>query len=156
MTAALHPSSTLVMVEWLRQTLGVPAAATLPPPAGWASTGFLTVTPVGGTPGVYVPDRAPVMQVDCWGANLAAAGSDKVSRKVPLQQANELADKVVLATYTYQPAPVTLPAQFLPVWVESLIAVSEVRWVPEAASPLAHFSVDVQLRWAEQRPAVYN
>lgn len=149
-----HPSSTLVMTAWLQQIAGVPAATVLAPPAGWLATGMTTVTPVGGNPDIYNPERAPVFQVDCWAANPAAAGAKTTSRKTPRQKANELADIVVLATYALNGPRVTLPAQFLPVWIESVVPISEVRWVPEPANSYAHFSVDIQLRWAEQAPAV--
>jgi len=150
-----HPSSTLVMVEWLRQAASLPAAATLPPPEKWMSTGFVTVTPVGGNPGIYVPERAPVFQVDCWAVNPAAAGAKSVSRKTPLSHANELADIAVLACYGNFPvSAVTLPAQYLPVWIQQAVPVSEVREIPEQDNSYAHFSVDIQLRWTERSPAV--
>lgn len=149
-----HPSGSLVMVAWLRQVVGLAAAMTLPEPRGWFTTGFATVTPVGGNPGVYLPERAPVFQVDCWAVNPAAAGAVSVSRKIPRAEANELADRVVMSGYVLSPPEVTLPAQYLPVWIESVIAISEVREVPEPDNSYAHYSVDVQLRWVERAPAV--
>lgn len=149
-----HPSGTLVMLAWLRQIAQLPASVTLPPPEKWFDTGMCTIVPVGGNPGVYVPERAPVFQVDCWAANRASAGATTVSRKIPHGAANELADKVVLATYALNVPEVALPAQYLPVWIGSAVAISEVREVPEPDNSYAHYSVDVQLRWAERTPAV--
>jgi hypothetical protein len=34
--------------------------------AAWLSTGFVTVSVVGGTPGDMLPVNRPVLQVDCW------------------------------------------------------------------------------------------
>lgn len=149
-----HPSSDVVMVAWLQQYADLAqSATTLPAPKTWLDTGFVTVTAVGGNPNPYIPERAPVFQVDCWAANAAAAGAKSVSRKIPRGKANELADLVVYATYGWEPREVELPLQYLPVWIESVTPVSEVREIPDPV--YARWSVDVQIKWIEQVAASY-
>lgn len=155
-----HPSSTQVMVAWLRAIEALPAgvATTLPAVAEWFEDGFVTVpaTP-GGSPNIYIPERRPVMQVDCWAANRAAAGADSVSRKVPLGKANELADIIVNATYTEPgelPTQVLMPAGYKQVRIESVFPVSEPRRVPAPETSYAHFSVDIALHYIEQTPVI--
>lgn len=152
-----HPSSTVVMLAWLRQVAGLApagAAASLPDVSAWFDTGFVTVPALaGGAPNAYLPERQPVMQVDTWGANRASAAATSVSRKLPLGLANELADKIVLATYLPVPELV-LPVQFKPVWLESVYPVSEIRKMPEPDTSYAHFSVDIAMNWIEQTPVI--
>jgi hypothetical protein len=152
----LHPSSTQVAVAWLRQVLGVPAAATLPAVEGWFDTGFVTVPALaGGNPNWYVPERKPIMQIDTWAANRAASGAKSVGRKIPLSKANQLADAIVLATYQHQAGTViTLPDGFKDVWIMEVYPVSEVRRIPEPASSYAHFSVDIAMMWIERDPVI--
>jgi hypothetical protein len=154
--APFHPSSVAIMVAWIQQVAGIPhAAATLPSPEGWFDTGFVTVPAVvGGNPDIYVPERRPVLQVDCWAATRAATGAKSASRKPPLLMANALAETIVLATYPTPVPTITLPAQYLPVWVGAVYPVSEVRRIPEPTSGLAHFSVDIALEWIERNPVI--
>lgn len=152
----MHPSSTQVAVAWLRQIVNLPAAATLPGVEGWFETGFVTVpATAGGNPNWYVPERQPVMQIDTWGANRAAAGAKSVSRLPPLSRANQLADAVVLATYQHVPGTLlTLPNGFKDVWLETVYPVSEIRRIPEPDTSFAHFSVDIAMVWIERDPVI--
>lgn len=155
-TPPFHATSISVMIAWIRQVAGLSfTAATLPNPKEWFDTGFVTVPAVvGGNPSIDIPERKPVLQVDCWAANRAAAGSSNASRKIALQKAAELAEIIVLATYPTPVPPITLDAQYLPVWVGSVYPVSEVRRIPEPSSGLAHFSVDIALEWIEKSPVI--
>lgn len=149
------PSSTIVLIAWLTQYLGLPAAHTLPDVSGWFDTGFVTVPALaGGNPNWYIPERQPVMQVDTWAANRASAGSASVSRKVPFAKANALADRIILGTYPTPPPQLTLPANFRPVWLESIYPVSEIREVPDPVDGYAHYSLDLQIIWIEQTPVI--
>jgi hypothetical protein len=152
----LHPSSTQVAVAWLRQVLGLPAAATLPAVDGWFDTGFVTVpATVGGNPNWYITERQPIMQIDAWAANRAAAGAKSVSRLPPLSRANQLADAVVYGTYTHEAGVLlTLPDGFKDVWLETVFPVSEIRRIPEQSSGYAHFSVDIAMMWIERDPVI--
>lgn len=152
----LHPSNTQVAVAWLRQVLGLPAAATLPAVEGWFDTGFVTVPAIaGGNPNPYVPERKPIMQIDTWAANRATSTAGSVSRKIPLSKANQLADRILLATYEHQAGTlITLPPGFKDVWIMEVYPVSEVRRIPEPKSSYAHFSVDIALMWIERDPVI--
>lgn len=141
-------------MAWLKQILGLPAAATLPDVSEWFSTGFVTVPALaGGNPNWYIPERQPIMQIDSWAANRAASGSSAASRKTPLSRANQLADAVVLATYRHVPGTLlTMPTGFKDVWLSTVYPVSEVRRVPEPDLNFAHFSVDIAMVWIEREP----
>lgn len=158
MTAPVkHPSSTQVMTAWLKQVLNLPVApASLPDVSGWFDTGMITIPALaGGNPNWYVPERQPIMQIDCWAANRAAAGSDAVGRKAPYSVANQLADAVVLGCYGSQAGvELTMPSGFKPVWLSTVYPVSEVRKVPEPALGFAHFSVDIAMVWIERDPVI--
>jgi hypothetical protein len=96
MAVTLRANSELVAVAWIESIPGFPpgiAGTQLPADTTtWASTGFITVSVVGGSPDVDTPIRKPVMQIDCWactpGSNLP-----------PWFQAADLAEQVRLATY---------------------------------------------------------
>lgn len=158
----LHPAnSTLVFQAWLRTIPGLESivSVTLPEmskvyPAGWvtigAAVGGGTAFSVSGTgqPGIYIPERQPVMQVDCWAAH-------ENSEKVDHGRANNLAELVYAATFTPpgDPLPqVTLPPTIKPVWIEAVFPVRDPQWVPEPDSSVAHYSLDIELHWIEKLP----
>lgn len=152
-----EPASTFQVVKaWLQQVVGLSTvSATLPEVATWFGTGWVTLPGVvGGGPNVYIPERQPVVQVDCYAANRAAAGSSAVSRKVPHGQAEALANRIVNATYPTPVPAVTLPAGFTPVWIEFVNPVSEVRELPVVDANYARFSVDLQINWIERTPVI--
>jgi len=92
MLAALHPSTDLVAVAWLRTLPGLVAdgvANQLPAnEASWAANGFVVVPMVvGGSPHSTMPLRRPVVQCECWGT---VAGSDKLPWGIPSQLAEQI------------------------------------------------------------------
>lgn len=90
------PSSELVAAAWIGSLPGfTPAmvATTLPKDTtSWAATGFVTVTPAGGSPSVDVHTRWSLIQVDTWGASLN-------SGKPPWGPASDLAETIVRACW---------------------------------------------------------
>lgn len=150
-----HASSDVVMIEWIKQVVGIaPAAGTLPNPESWYTTGFVTVPGiVGGNDGLYLPERKPVMQVDTHAAARSASGAATASRRPPLGLASALAERIVSATYL-PVGPIVLSSRYYPVWIESIYPVSSVRRIPESDTGYAHFTVDIALNWIEQVPVI--
>jgi hypothetical protein len=148
-----HPTTEQVALAWLRSLPdGTPCAANLPDVTEWFDTGFLTVPAVaGGSPAVDYAERRPVIQIDAYAANRASAGSDAVSRKLPLGRAAALATNVLLGTY--RPLPqLAMPVGFYPAYLVSTVARSEVRRIPSPGTSFAHFSVDIEIDWIEVNP----
>lgn len=143
---AVHANTTLVAVAWL-QTLGLPAGkvgTSLPPAAVWESTGFVKVGPtVGGGVNIYVPERHPVVQIDCYAT--FPGQSEKVNRGL----ANELAEIVRAACYDPVPG-VTLRAGITPVHLSSVYPISEPRELPEPVTNFGRFTLDLHIGWIEQ------
>lgn len=147
---AVHANSTLVAVAWL-QTLGLPAGkvgTSLPSPAVWDTTGFVVAGPtVGGGVNMYVPERHPVVQIDCYAT--FPGQSEKVNRGL----ANELAEVVYNATFAPVPA-VTLRAGIAPVHLSSVYVITEPREIPEPVSNFGRFTLDLHIGWMEQTTVI--
>jgi hypothetical protein len=150
------PTTTQVVLAWLRQYVGYSrCAAQLPQLSSWLDSGDFVVLAgvVGGSPGLYVPEQGPVVQLDFYAANRAKAGSVALSRKPPRGRAESLANEVIGQTYA---SPVgfqlTLPANYRPVWLTTIYPVSEVRELPTADENLARYSVDIFVGWIERTP----
>lgn len=143
------PVSELVAVAWLRTVPDMTASVgtTLPAVASWASTGFLQVSHAGGRPDRYTPQRASLMQIGCYAANLNGA-------KPPWGAANQLAEFVIANTYNgvddLDPTQraVTLPAGFLSAKVYTVEAVTEPRRMVDDEARIAHYTVDAIFTWA--------
>lgn len=141
---ALHANTALVAQAWL--TTLFPAAmvgSTLPEPAKWAATGFVKVGPVvGGSVNIYVPERHPVVQVDCYAT---WPNSEKVNRA----QANDLAETIRAACYLPVPA-VTLRNTVKPVHLSSVYPITEPRELAEPATNFGRYTLDIHIGWIEQ------
>jgi hypothetical protein len=150
------PTTTQVIQAWVKQYVGFSGcAAQLPEPSSWLAVGAFIVVAglVGGTPGLYVPDNAPIVQLDFYAATRAKAGSDALSRKPPRGAAESLGNQVCMRTYsTPQGLDLSLPANYRPIWLTSIYPVSEVRELPTAAENLARYSADIYVGWIERNP----
>jgi hypothetical protein len=146
----LRATPELVAVAWLKTVVGDIVATTLPKPAAdgslsWETTGFVTVTTVGGTPNLYVPMREPVTGVDCWAASTS-------SQKPPWNKAACLAEAINTAcqAHTSIPQTVTLPAGYPAVQVRSAYATGEPRRIPDDPSSYARYTIPgLVLAWVE-------
>lgn len=157
MTATLPATTTQVLLAWLRQAAGYPNAATVVPElTGWVPNPgyFVRVAGVvGGSPGMYVPDRGPVVQVEVYAANAAAAGAASASRKIPRGRAEQRMIDICNQTFQFSAGlSLALPAGMKPVWIESIYPVSEVRELPDPAPAVARYSADIFVGWIEQDP----
>lgn len=146
MTVSLHPNTDLVAVAWLKLAApGYGVATSLPSDTSALRTsGFVQTRTVGGSPDMYVPMRSPVVSVTCW-----AAPSVQGSDKVPWGRANNIAELIVAATYdrSLTDVDVTLPGDFPPAHVHTVIALSEPRRIEDDPANFARFDVDLVLNW---------
>lgn len=144
--ALFRPNSHLVAMAWLRTipALAGIVAAELPKSGDWSGTGFVTVPGiVGGTPGIYLPERNPVVSVHAW------ATRSPTSKRLPRGMAATLLEEAVAACY--QPVPVLeLPAQYKPVWIEYVKVILEPGPAPEPDTNFAHYVMDLQIGWIER------
>lgn len=146
MPSTRRPSARKIAVAWLR-TLGLDAGVGEELPAdldGWAAYGFVAVPIVaGGSPGVDVPMRNPVVQVDCWACRPG-------SPVAPWGKAADLAEQVMaraLTGVTYPPPQLVLPAGFAPARLLSLYPVTEPREIPNDGAGFARLEIDLALHY---------
>lgn len=150
-------TTTQVVEAWLRQFAGFPNSSTtvpaltewMPSPGFWVRIAGV----VGGGAGMYVPENAPVVQVEVYAAAPAAAGAKSTSRKIPRGRAESKLHELVLKTYT-TPAglDLSLPAFMRPVWIESIYPVGDVRELPDPSPNFARYSADIYVGWIERNP----
>lgn len=137
----------LVAITWLGGVSGLASnmvAAVLPKDnTSWAATGFVTVRTSGGSPGIHVPLRNPVVTLDFWGVRPGSA-------KPPWFQANALAELVDVGCRAANAArPVTLPANYAPARVLTAYLLQEPRRAYGDQGDYAHYIADLQLHWVD-------
>jgi len=143
MAGTLLPNTEQVVTAWLKSVGFSKVGATLPEDVSqWATDGFLQVTPVGGTPGLYVPIARPVVQLDFWAANTNSA-------KAPKQRANQYAEQVRQACYQLLNVGVSLvlPDPYKPARIMTAYFLSEPRPIPDPNASYAHYQCDLQVNW---------
>lgn len=142
----LRPNSELVAAAWLATVPGLApdlVATQLPTDqSSWADTGFVTVGPVlGGSPGLQVPMRAPVLSLDSWAVRPS-------SNRPPWGHAINLLERVIQASYLRgAKRRVVLPGQFPVAVVHAAFLVTEPRRVYGDPGGLAHYNSNLALRW---------
>lgn len=150
MTVTLRATTDLVAVAWISDLFDTPMVATNLPKRGadgtisWASTGFVVVTTVGGSPHPYMPVRNPVVQIDCWAAN-PDSGSP------PWGKANNLAEEIQNGFYQVGDIPrdLVLNAGFPGARVLSAWTVTEPRRVYDDEASYARYTMTAQFTWIE-------
>lgn len=147
MSTPLLPTSIEVAQAWFRLVLpGVHVDEELPKledhPA-LATAGAVRITPVGGSPDLYVPMRSPVVTAECW-----VAATDKTRRRA-WHLAGQLAERLVAATYdrALMGVLLDLPGDYRPARVFTASAVSEPDRVEDEDSGWARVDVDIALNW---------
>lgn len=141
------PNAELVCKAWLLAAvdgLSSNVATKLPDPP-WPNEEFIQIMRVGGSPDIDVPRFNPVMSVNCFARKAN-------SLNPPWGQANELAMRVVTATYkihyaTHAAVRLTMPTGYGLARVHSVYPVSEVNRVPSDPSQYACYTVDLQFVW---------
>lgn len=147
MTTILRANTELVAVAWLSTVTGLSTsmvAASLPKsPTSWASTGFVTVRAMGGTPSMYTPLRSPIVTVDTWATN-------PTSSKPPWFQANNLAELIAQGCYASNiQRTLTLPGSYPAARVLSAYLVQEPRRAYGDQGDYAHYITDLALHWVD-------
>lgn len=143
------PNAELVARAWLLAAVpGASGVSTNLPDPPWTNNEFLQIMKVGGSPDVDVPQFNPVISVNCW-AMVAN------SRRPPWGHANELAMRVVMATYAQRAkrAPdstviVTLPAGYTRARIHSVFPLAEPNRLPSDPSQYAVYTLDLQFAWS--------
>lgn len=158
-----NPTNPLVARAWLALVDGITAdmtGTTLPRindkslPA-WASTGFLSVMTVGGSPINDSVVAQPVVSVKCWAVNATQPGGPgtpvQVSERVPWGRSEELAEAVRHAIPGLAHSGthlVTIPVSgYAAAVVKSAQMVSEIRPLQDATGYACH-QFDLLLRWS--------
>lgn len=140
-----HPSSELVAVAWAKTVPDVDptkVATSLPgDTAGWASTGFVTATVVGGDGNIDVPLYEAVVAFDCWAVALN-------SNKAPWGHAGALAAAVQHRTYRHSPVTVATPDDYYDARLLSTYAMTMPRRIPSDGAGFARVQVHVALVWS--------
>jgi hypothetical protein len=97
---------------------------------------------VGGTPNLDIPERAPVIEVNCYAVKVG-------SSKPPWNLASQLAEIVIAETYRSDAgARLVLPGTgYGLALVQTAAVVSEVRRVSADTGSYAHAQFDLVLRW---------
>lgn len=138
-------NSELVAVGFLKNILdqGDGIGAKLPGDvSSWASTGFVQIAVVGGSPDVYGPLRRPVIDV-------RAKWIAPASKQPPWYAANDLGERILAGCYAaYQnPVEAIMPAGFEKAFVQSAYALTEMRRMGGDDSNVATFQFDLQINW---------
>jgi hypothetical protein len=145
MSVLLRATTELVAVAWLKGVVGDIVSTTLPRDnTSWAASGFVTVATTGGSAGLYVPLRSPVVSVGCW-----AAARD--SNRPPWNKAAYLAEQIQAATYDVDGTSrlLTLPTNYPGARVLTAYTTYEPRRVPDDEASYAHFDFGLTLNWVE-------
>ncbi|WP_433242525.1 hypothetical protein [Actinomadura nitritigenes] len=143
-----QPTNEIVAVAWLKTLPGVPSngvATTLPGDSTtWQDEGFVTVTLTGGTPDIYIPQRRPVFQLDCWAVN-------PNSQKPPWGKANAIAEAIAAACQPHRQrqvfGTVTTPPQYDDARVQTGNLESEPRRVLADEARYADYMLELALYW---------
>jgi hypothetical protein len=143
----LRANTELVAMAWLAGVTGLSSAmvaATLPKDnSSWAASGFVTVRTAGGSPGIHVPMRQPVVTVDTWAVSPS-------SGKPPWFKANALAELLDVGCRAANAArTVTLPTNYGQARVHSAYLVSEPRRAYGDQGDYARYTTDLALNWTD-------
>lgn len=145
----LHPTSELVAVAWIKTIAGINpsnVATTLPQSTtSWSTDGFVQVSTVGGTPGLYLPVAAPAVSVDCWAVNPS-------SGRPPWGKANQLAESIRAAVYDpehVQQLVTGFPGDYNDARVLGAWLLTEPRRMRDDDASYARYTFDLSLNWIE-------
>lgn len=145
MTAPLRPTSELVAVGWIGLALPTVGVGTRLPAADDAmrANGFVRVDVVGGNVDIDVPLRSPVAVAECWWP------SPEGSHLPPWNHAAQLAQRLYDATYdrALMGSTVTLPGNYAPARVLTVIPLGEPQRVPSDPAFFARYELRLQLAW---------
>lgn len=136
------PTSTAVAEAWLRLAVpGVHAGTRLPAvDQSFRESGAIRLDAVGGTPDRDVPIRAPVVGVSCW-------FPPQSNGAAPWGRAEQLAERLVAATYNPDLQGVRITGKYAPARVLAVLALSEPVRIENDPSDFARYDVDLLINW---------
>jgi PKD repeat protein len=143
---SLLPNNDLVARAWVGSISALPAnkvGLSLPSDeTTWESTGFVQLRVTGGSPDPDIPERAPVIEVNCYAVKIG-------SSKAPWNLASQLAEIIVNETYRTDAAArlVNPGTNYGFALVQSATVVSEIRRITSDVGSYAHVQFDLALRW---------
>lgn len=154
MTSPLHlPTTRYVAAGWLNLAVpGVGVGVELPQAVDddVRAKGFMRTANAGGSPGIYVQMRRPVVQVECWFPPPLKGQPASEAR------AEQLANRVLVATYDGalmgQLLDLSRFGSYAPARVHTVVAISEPDEVDEE-SDWARFDLDLLFRWTPETGA---
>lgn len=140
------PTNALVAAAWIAQRVpgftSAMVATQLPrDTTTWATSGFVQVTPITGTPDVDIDVRRPLVQIDTW----ATSGGTNP----PVGKANVLAERIRIATFdgALYGRPVVTKDGYDNAIVLSAYVLTEPAEVTDDPSGYARFTFDLALDW---------
>jgi len=143
----LQPTSDLVAVNFIRSLVGIVAArvaTTLPKDDEAIEDGFLVVTAIpGGSPGVYVALRSPVVNLTSWAVN-------RTSGKPPWGRANQILETVYMALINKPALPrklVFTEGDYEDAQILSAYLLTEPARVPGDEGSYARYTTEMMLHW---------
>jgi hypothetical protein len=144
----LYPSTEQVAVAWAKAVGADDAnidptkvATSLPAdPSVWSTTGFVTVTAVGGGSDVHVPLYESAVTFDCW-------ANTPNSSRAPWGQAAALASALLRACYRHDPMTVDPGEAFHSARLLSVYPAQMPRRIPSDASNFARVALDLVIAW---------
>lgn len=143
----LHPVTDIIAVAFLRTVPELNPAlvsTTLPKDITVWADGFVQVVGIGGTPGMYVPLHASVVNVSCWAANIDGG-------KPPWGKANQLAEHIKAACLDHVSFPKTLIltsfGDYAPARLHTAFFVVGPRRIPNDEGSSARYDGDLLLNW---------
>lgn len=143
-----RPTNELVVVAWLKGIafIGSNASTTLPADnSTWAASGFVQVSPAGGSAHAYLPLGQPVMTLDCFAC---AQNSSRPPWNKAFQLAQQIMDHVQ-RTPELVARDVTLKDTYRPARVLAAWPVSEPKRNRSDPADYARVTLDMEFRWRE-------
>lgn len=144
---AYLPSSELVATSFIKSlnistssNFGV--ATTFPENLESIKDGFVQVQIVGGSPNIYIPERNPLVQVDCYIPSIN-------SSRPAWGKAATLAEQIVQAIYALDgtTGKILDLGTYQDALVQSAYVAMEPRRIPGDPAGHARFSMDISLSW---------
>lgn len=147
------PNTDLVAQAWIRTLPGLPTSSvSAGVPSTMPGSGHVQVFAVGGSPHRDVPERMPVLSVDCWARDFTDQQTGAKYTGM-WAKASAIAEAILNACYdtVTKPStvarPVALPAGYDPALVQCVYPLSEPRRVDDPEGGFAHVQFDLQMVW---------
>lgn len=152
MTTKFTPNSELVAVTYIRSLSIGPSASsgvgtTLPEATSSWTDGFAQIQVVGGSSGVDVPSKHPIVQVDVY---VPSVNSSKPQWGKAATIAADIVEK--LYALDNEGKELVLGTTFKNARVQTAYAVSEPRRISNDPAGHARYTVDVALHWVTVEP----